>query len=310
LKLAGSWERRGRNPLVGALMLVVGLGALYMLAQGVLLNGFILADLARRGPGPQGARGLEMFAQLYRRYRPAILVVLAATQFLIFLLLPLLAIRRWHTPDLPSYLGLRRLPPAGLLSLAGVLFLLPVSSGIAQWLLSFFPALARWSRVGDALIVDPRPWPLVATLLAIAVTPGLCEEVLFRGYLQRTLQRRLAFPWHFLLSGALFALFHQQVLSLPSLLLVGIYLGFVYHRFGSLYLTMLCHFLYNAVLILLANFQPVWPALFTLEGGFRWFAVAGGAALLGGVVAVMASLRPPEQPAGGSRGGRRTPSFP
>jgi membrane protease YdiL (CAAX protease family) len=309
LRLTGSWERRGRNPLVGALLLVVGLGALYMLAQGLLLNGFILADLARRGPALQGARGLEVFAQLYRRYRPAILVVLTATQFLIFLLLPLLAIRRWHTADLLSYLGLRRLPPAGLLSVAGALFLLPVSSGIAQWLLSFFPSLARWGRVGDALIVDPRPWPLAATLLAIAVTPGLCEEVLFRGYLQRTLQRRLAFPWHFLLSGALFALFHQQVLSLPSLLLVGFYLGFVYHRFGSLYLTMLCHFLYNAALILLANFQPGWPALFTLEGNFRWFAVAGAAALLAAAVAVMASLRPPEQPAGGSRGGRRTPSF-
>jgi len=307
LKLSGSWERRGRNPLVGALLLVVGLGALYMLVQSLLVNGFILADLARRGL--QAARGLEMFAGLYRRYRPVILIVLTATQFLIFLLLPLLAVRRWHTPDLASYLGLRRLPPAGLLSLAGILFLLPVSSGIAQWLLSFFPALARWSRVGEALIVDPRPWPLAATLLAIAVTPGLCEEVLFRGYLQRTLQRRLAFPWHFLLSGALFALFHQQVLSLPSLLLVGFYLGFVYHRFGSLYLTMLSHFLYNGVLILLANFPPRWPALFSLEGEFRWPFVAGGAVLLAAVVGIMALIRPPEQSAGRQRGGRRTPAF-
>jgi membrane protease YdiL (CAAX protease family) len=292
LKLSGSWERRGRNPLVGALALVVGLGALYMLVQGLLVNGFILADLALQGPGLRPERGLEAFAGLYRRYRPVILTVLTGTQFLIFLLLPLLTIRRWHTPDLPAYLGLRRFPPAGLLSLAGILFLLPVSSGIAQWLLSFFPALARWSRVGEALIVDPRPWPLAATLLAIAVTPGLCEEVLFRGYLQRTLQRRLNFPWHFLLSGALFALFHQQVLSLPSLLIVGFYLGFVYSCFGSLYPTMLSHFLYNAVLILLANFPPRWPAVFTLEGGFRWPFVAGGAVLLAATAAGMALLRP------------------
>jgi membrane protease YdiL (CAAX protease family) len=280
-------------------MLVIGLGALYMLVQGLLVNGFILVDLARRGPDPEKAWGLERFAELYRRYRPMILIVLTATQFLIFLLLPLLAVCRWHTPNLATYLGLRRLPPAGLVSLAGALFLLPVSSGIAHWLLSFFPALERWSRVGEALIVDPRPWPLVATVLAIAVTPGLCEEVLFRGYLQRTLQRRLAFPWHFLLSGALFALFHQQVLSLPSLLIVGFYLGFVYHRFGSLYLTMLCHFLYNGVLILLANFPPSWPALLTLEGEFRGFVVAGGAALLAAVVAAMMLLRPrpPAEPA-------------
>jgi len=292
LKLSGSWERRGRNPLVGALALVVGLGTLYMLVQSLLLNGFILADLARRGELLQGRRGLDMFAEMYRRYRPVILAVLTGTQFLIFLLLTLLAVRRWHTPDLPSYLGLRRFPPAGLLALAGTLFLLPVSSGIASWLLSYFPALERWSRVGESLIVDPRPWPLAATLFAIAVTPGLCEEVLFRGYLQRTLQRRLAFPWHFLVSGGLFALFHQQVLSLPSLLIVGFYLGFVYSCFGSLYPTMLSHFLYNSVLILLANFPPRWPAVFTLEGDFRGFVVAGAAVLLAAAAAGMSLLRP------------------
>jgi len=292
LKLSGSWERRGRNPLVGALVLVVGLGALYMLAQGLLLNGFILADMARRGQLMEERRGLEAFAELYRRYRPVILAVLTATQFLIFLLLPLRAIRRWHTPELSAYLGLRRFAPAGLLSVAGTLFLLPVSSGIASWLLSYFPALQRWSQVGSALIVDPRPWPLAATLLAIAVTPGICEEVLFRGYLQRTLQRRLSFPWHFLVSGGLFALFHQQVLSLPSLLIVGFYLGFVYACFGSLYLTMLSHFLYNAVLILLANFPPRWPAVFTLEGDFRWQVVAASATLFAAAAAGMGLLAP------------------
>ena len=292
-QLTGSWERRGRNPLVGALVLVVGLGALYMLVQGLLLNGFILADLLRRGPEARPLRGLEMFTELYRRYRPVILAVLAATQLLIFLLLPLRVIRRWHTPELPAYLGLRPFTLGGLLlTLAGTLFLVPVSSGVAQWLLSYVPDIARWSRVGEALIVDPRPWPLAATLLVVAVTPGLCEEVLFRGYLQRTLQRRLAFPWHFLLSGALFALFHQQVLSLPSLLIVGLYLGFVYYRCGSLYLTMLSHFLYNAVLILLANFPPPWPAVFTLEGDFRWQVVAASAALFAAAVAGMGLLRP------------------
>jgi membrane protease YdiL (CAAX protease family) len=302
LRLTGSWERRRRNPLVGALVLVVGLGALYMLAQGLLLNGFILVDLLRRGPGFRPARGLEIFAELYRRYRPVILAVLAATQLLIFLLLPLRVIRRWHTPDLPAYLGLRRFTPTGLLlSLAGTLFLVPVSSGVAQWLLSFVPDLARWSRVGEALIVDPRPWPLAATLLVVAVTPGLCEEVLFRGYLQRTLQRRLAFPWHFLLSGGLFALFHQQVLSLPSLLIVGLYLGFVYYRFGTLYLTMFSHFLYNAVLILLVNFPPRLPAVFGLEGDFRWPFVAASAVLFAAVVAGMALLPAPRKVNGGIR---------
>ena len=293
MRLSGSWERHGRNPLVGALVLVIGLGALYMLVQGLLLNGFILADLLRRGSDARRTGAIAEAAELYRRYRPAILAVLVATELGIFLVLPLLAIRRWHTPDLLSYLRLRRFPAAGLaLSLAGTLFLLPVSAGVAQWVHSFFPALSRWNQVGEALLVNPRPWPLAATLFAIAVTPGLCEEVLFRGYLQRTLERRLPVPWHFLLSGALFALFHQQVLSLPSLLLVGFYLSFVFFRFGSLFPTMLSHFLYNALLILLANFPPALPGVFTPAGGFRWGIVAGSAALFAGTIGVMLAVRP------------------
>ncbi len=299
MRLSGSWERGGRNPLVGALVLVIGLGALYMLVQGALINGFILADLLRRGAGLFAGGGIEQLAELYRRYRPVILAVLVATELGIFVVIPLQVIRRWHTPDLLSYLRLRRPPAAGLaLSLAGTLFLLPVVAGLAQWLQSFFPALSRWGQVSEALIVNPRPWPLAATLVAIAVTPGLCEEVLFRGYLQRTLERRLPAPWHFLLSGSLFALFHQQVLSLPSLLLVGFYLGFVFSRFGSLFPTMFSHFLYNGVLVLLANFPPALPGVFDPEGGFRWIFGAVSAVLcaatIGGMLAVRPRLHPEE----------------
>jgi hypothetical protein len=296
-RLPGAWERRGRNPLVGALVLVIGLGAFYMLVQSLVLNGFILVDALRGGLGELGRvgdirQGLEAYAELYRRYRPLILAVLASTQILIFLVLPLLVIRRWHTPSLAQYLQVRRFPAAGLaLSLSGTLFLLPVVLWVGQWLYSFFPDLIRLGQASESLVVDPRPWPLTATLLVIAVTPAVCEEVLFRGYLQRTLQRSLPAPWHFLISGTIFALFHQQVLSLPSLLLVGVYLGFVYFRFGSLYLSAFCHFLYNALLILLANFPPRVAGLFDPDAGFLWPAVALGAVLFALVLAAMVLLR-------------------
>jgi membrane protease YdiL (CAAX protease family) len=294
VKLQGSWEGRGRNPLVGALVLVVGLGALYFLVQSLLLNGYILFDLMRGGArgGQPGRRGLEAIAFMYRHYRPVILAVLAATQLLIFLLPPLLLIPRWHTAEVGRYLRFRRFTPAGLaLSLAGTLFLIPPVLGLGQWLYGYFPELARWNQVTEALIIDPRPWPLAATLLVIAVTPAVCEEVLFRGYFQSTLERRLAVPWHFLAAGTLFALFHQQVLGLPTLLLVGIYLGYVFFRFQSIYLTMLSHFLYNALLILLANFPQTASRLLRVEAGLGWPLLAGAGAAFAGVIVGMARLQ-------------------
>lgn len=304
MKLRGSWEGRGRNPVVGALVLVVGLGALYFLVQGLVLNGYILVDLLRGGAreGPPAKNGLEAIAMMYRRYRAVILAVLAATQLLIFLLPPLLLIPRWHTSEVGRYLRFQRFPPAGLaLSLAGTLFLVPLASGVGQWLYFYFPELARWNRVTEQLMVDPRPLGLAATLLVIAVTPAVCEEVLFRGYFQSTLERRLRAPWHFLAAGLLFALFHQQVLGLPVLLLVGLYLGYVFFRFQSIYLTMLSHFLYNALLILLVNFPPDVPVLLDAEGGLRWPLLAGSAALFAAVIFGMA--RQPEVRAG-NRAGR------
>jgi hypothetical protein len=59
---------------------------------------------------------------------------------------------------------------------------------------------------------------------------------------------------------------------------------------------MLSHFLYNAALILLANFPQRWPAVFTLAGNFRWQVVAGSGLLLAATLAGMTLLRPrPEQ---------------
>jgi hypothetical protein len=295
VKLRGSWERRGRNPLVGALVLVVSLGAVYFLVQSLVLNAYILIDLLRgRAIGSQpGQDILQAIAEVYRRYRPVILGVLAVTQLLIFLLPLLLLIPRWHAAGVGRYLRFRRFPAAGLgLSIAGTLLLLPLAVGMGQWMYSFFPELARWSQASEALIVDPRPWPIIATLLVIGVVPAVCEEVLFRGYFQSTLERRLNAPWHFLVSGTVFALFHQQVLSLLSLLLVGVYLGYVLFRFRSIYLTMLCHFLYNALLILLANFPPQAPAVLSAEGGLRWPFLAGAAALFAAVILGMVLVRP------------------
>lgn len=270
LSLDGTWERKGRNPAVGAFILVLAVGTCYFLVQSIILNGYVLVDTVFGStflPGSEeGASALRSF---YGRFQVVILLVLPLTQFFIILLIPLLVSRRWHTRNVFRYFRFDRFPVAGVVaSVAGVLLLLPSVEAIGELMYSLFPGLEKLARLTEPL-VQARSTPLLLlTVFSIAVTPAVCEETLFRGYFQRTLERRLAMPWHFLLSGLLFALFHQEVLSLPSLFLVGIYLGFVYNRLRSIFPGAFSHFSYNGVIIWMTNAPPRRSEVFGAGGTF------------------------------------------
>ncbi len=275
ITLDGIWERNQRNPLVGALVLVLGIGTFYFLAQSLLLNAYVLVDSGRAG----GFRGHgDLYTRVksaYQQYQVAILVVLPLTEFGILLLVPLIVVRRWHTRQIVRYFRFDRFPPIGvLLSVLGVLFLLPESELLARFIYSFFPGLEKLAGATGS-IVEARSTPvLILILFSVALTPAICEETLFRGYLQRTLERKIKVPWHFLISGLLFALFHQQIVALPSLILVGVYLGFIYNSFQSIYPGMFAHFAYNGAIIWMANSRFSGGFFFGAAGNFTSFAVA------------------------------------
>lgn len=279
----GAFERDGRNPITGALVLVLGLGSIYFLVQSLLLNGYIFFDLL--------VRNREVGLSPYETYQGLILAVLAVTQYVCFILLPWLVISRWHTPRVAEYLRLDQVPVAGVLvAVVGVLAILPPAELLARLLYSLLPELQELTAGAGSLVRAESPGELVAILFVVAVTPALCEELLFRAYLQRTLERRMRAPWHFILSGVLFGLFHQQVLTLPSLLLVGVYLSYIYWVFGSPWVTAAAHFAYNGVQILLINSELDAPLLWS-DVGFAPAAVVGGVAVTGLVVIISLRLR-------------------
>ncbi len=248
----GIWEQEGRNPLVAAFLLVVGAGSIYFLVQTVVLNGTIMIDMVRPGT----ADGEPM--SVYKRYQWLILAVTSVTQYGLLLLPTLLLTKRWHTSDRRGYLRADRFSLAGaVISTVGILALLPIVGLLAEFFYSLAPELEELQADVGELITSDTILGQIGILFAIAVTPAVCEEVMFRGYFQRTLERRMRL-WHFVVSGAIFALFHQQVLTLPSLIIVGIYLSYVFFAFRSVWVTIIAHFAYNGVQVVLANYlEPV-----------------------------------------------------
>lgn len=93
---------------------------------------------------------------------------------------------------------------------------------------------------------------IVASLFVVAVSPAVLEEIIFRGALQGRLLALLGERTGLVVTAMTFAACHQA----PAVILVhasiGLYLGWLRQRCGSLLPGMLLHFLYNGSLVLLS----------------------------------------------------------
>jgi len=92
--------------------------------------------------------------------------------------------------------------------------------------------------------------PELAYVIAIgAVAAAICEEVVFRGMLQGSLHRVLRGWPAVLVTSLVFAALHDPW-RLAAAFALGVFLGLLYWRTGSLVLAMISHFTINTVAIL------------------------------------------------------------
>jgi membrane protease YdiL (CAAX protease family) len=89
----------------------------------------------------------------------------------------------------------------------------------------------------------------VLGLFLLAVTPGICEELLFRGAVQTGLQREFSPRKAILWQAVLFGLAHASIHRLLVTTAIGVVLGALRWRTGSVLPGILVHALYNALLV-------------------------------------------------------------
>jgi membrane protease YdiL (CAAX protease family) len=87
-------------------------------------------------------------------------------------------------------------------------------------------------------------WPIA---LMIGITPAFCEELLFRGYLQTRLVRSFGPLIGVFTASAMFAIVHFDPVHIVAVFPLGMFLGWVTWRSGSLYPAMLGHFVNNFI---------------------------------------------------------------
>ena len=98
------------------------------------------------------------------------------------------------------------------------------------------------------LVAESHSLPeLIFVLVTVALVPAVCEEFLFRGLVQQNVSERLGKAGGAVVAGVIFGLYHLNPFSIVPLVCIGIFLGFVMYRSGSLLLAVIAHFVNNAV---------------------------------------------------------------
>ena len=95
--------------------------------------------------------------------------------------------------------------------------------------------------------------PIFVSLLCTAVFAPFFEEWLFRGIVLRGLLGKIKPVWAILVSSLVFGLFHLNLWQAIPAMLMGLLLGYVYWKSGSLKLTMLMHCANNTLSVLLMH---------------------------------------------------------
>jgi sodium transport system permease protein len=191
------------------------------------------------------------------------LLLAALVTILVFLQIPL-AMAVLNRVDLSSGF---RLKSATVAAFVGALVL-----GVSLW--PFAHEILVWLSQWEVIEFDPRtlaaakeligkiqevpPALLIATL---GVVPAVCEEFFFRGYLLSALRNSMSATRAVLLSSLLFGVFHLVATDrlhferlVPSTAL-GLVLGWLCIRCGSVLPGMLLHAVHNSLLLAAAHFQ-------------------------------------------------------
>ncbi|MGN1229390.1 MAG: lysostaphin resistance A-like protein [Prevotella sp.] len=175
---------------------------------------------------------------------PIVLVALSATASIITLIIFLW--RKW-TPVGKTYI--QRKPWATLIwsAVAALGVVIP-----SVWLQEQMPALPDVAGETLTKIISTPGGYFVIALLAPVV-----EEVVFRGAILRTLLSSMQSKWGAIcFTAALFALIHANPAQMPHAFLMGLLMGWLYMRTGSILPAVVFHWANNTVAYFIAVAYP------------------------------------------------------
>lgn len=129
------------------------------------------------------------------------------------------------------------------------------------WLNSFVPvpqAMAEMQETMAEMIASflRSENVLLMGVFHIGVVPAVCEEIMYRGYVQRAFEKSWGIVAAILISGAIFGAYHLQISNFLPLATLGVFLAYLTYISDSLVPAMVAHFVNNGGQVIASNFYP------------------------------------------------------
>ncbi|NTV66105.1 MAG: CPBP family intramembrane metalloprotease [Chlorobaculum sp.] len=251
-------QHTGRPGLFSTILVVISVLAVYPVA-GSLLTMLVIGDVTLD----------EGFRWLSAPLVPKMLAAQGIGQILVLALPVLWLVSRFSGDGLfgratLGWLGIGRrggVRPA-LMAGAGMLLLQPALYSIVELQLLLLPYLGS---VGKKLMQDQARLDqllrklaggvsnegIILSALVLVVTPAICEELFFRGYIQKSLALNLSPRRAVLFTGIVFAMFHLEWFNFAPLALLGWYIGYIYQRSDNLLAPAVAHGMNNLAALIL-----------------------------------------------------------
>jgi membrane protease YdiL (CAAX protease family) len=155
--------------------------------------------------------------------------------------------------DIRNYIGFEVKTKTILLGIGlGVLVFLS-DLVISNALISVFGVSETVEEVNTQyLSMTSSPQGLLILIITFSLA-GVCEEFTFRGFLQTAVNRRYSFIPAVLVSSFAFSLIHfdPQLVYTLSAFLIGLLLGYIYHRWHSYVISAIAHASINLIALAL-----------------------------------------------------------
>ena len=182
-----------------------------------------------------------------------VLFTLSAFLFLFLFFFPLVT-RKQDEPNQFTFPSWKQIFWEAIISIPLIILCLVLTLLTRLAISYFLPDSNLSARTFNPGIGEMGAQSIFILFISVAIVAPLSEEIFFRGFVLPGLVKRFGVGRSLLLSSLVFGLFHIDPGAIVPTFALGLALGWVYLKTGSIWPAMFAHGLHNTVAVLIAKY--------------------------------------------------------